>query len=355
MSRVVDASPPLPPSVFLSRPRKDLPFPLGEPGSRIYARARQGVWHGVRALGLEEGDEVLTPAFHHGSEIEALRRAGLECRFYDGVEPDEGELEALLSARTKALYLIHYLGQPQDAPRWRRWASDRGLFLIEDGAQSWLAACPEGPVGSFGDLAVFCLYKTYGVPDGAAAVCARPLPAPRASAGRGPLVAAKLQASWIAGRWVAPARMRRSGGGSYDPEEDFALGDPDLGPSGVSTALIRRLATPATAERRRERFAILRAELGEWLSSAFADPGPGASPYVFPVEVDDKAAFVDRLRRLGVRAMNLWSVPHPSLPAEQYPLSAGLRRRVVGLPVHQEVQSPDLRGMVAEAYRLAVG
>ena len=179
--------PPLPPSVHLRR-RRELPFPLREEGCRLFALGRHALWHGVRALGLEPRDEILVPAYHHGSEVEALTRAGLACRFYggsDGLQPDESELEALIGPRTRALFLIHYLGFPQELARWRRWCDERDLLLIEDAAQAWLAHCDGVPVGSVGDLAIFCLYKTYGVPDGAALVSRRPpaQPSRRASLG----------------------------------------------------------------------------------------------------------------------------------------------------------------------------
>jgi dTDP-4-amino-4,6-dideoxygalactose transaminase len=128
----------------------------------LFERARHGLWHGLRALGLGDDDEVLVPAYHHGSEIEALVRAGLTCRFYEaseGLAPDERELEALLGPRTRALHLIHYLGFPQEATRWRAWCEERGLFLIEDAAQAWLGSLEGRPLGSFGDIAIFCLYK----------------------------------------------------------------------------------------------------------------------------------------------------------------------------------------------------
>src|SRR5205823_10573872 len=55
------------------------PFPLADPRCRLVTRARHGLWLGVRALGLGPGDEVLVPAYHHGSEVEALVRAGVTC------------------------------------------------------------------------------------------------------------------------------------------------------------------------------------------------------------------------------------------------------------------------------------
>ena len=64
------------------------------------------------------------------------------------------------------MYLIHYLGFPQDAPGWLRWCRERGLLLIEDAAQAWLASVGGRPLGSFGDMAIFSFYKAVGVPEG---------------------------------------------------------------------------------------------------------------------------------------------------------------------------------------------
>jgi hypothetical protein len=59
-------------------------------------------------------------ACDHGSEVEALVRARLACRFYDvgqSPEPDEREPEALLDTSVRAPFLIHYLELPQNAVR----------------------------------------------------------------------------------------------------------------------------------------------------------------------------------------------------------------------------------------------
>ena len=47
-------------------------------------------------------------------------------------------------------------------------------MLIEDAAQAWLATRDGTPVGSHGDLAFFCLYKSVGLPEGAALVMRSP-------------------------------------------------------------------------------------------------------------------------------------------------------------------------------------
>ncbi|HEV2075181.1 MAG TPA: aminotransferase class V-fold PLP-dependent enzyme, partial [Thermoleophilaceae bacterium] len=282
--------PPLDPRTYARRAQRELPFPLEEERCRIFHLARHGLVRGLTALGLRPGDQVLAPAYHHGSEIEALVRSGLGCRFYEATEtlaPDPDELEASLGPRVRALHLIHYLGFPQDAVRWRRWCDERGLLMIEDAAQAWLAGA-ERPVGSLGDLAIFSLYKTLGVPGGGAVVCAAPLPAP---GGRPALHAARLakaHRSWVALRWprLAHPRQVRSGppGGGVG-EGEFAVGDPDTPPSMLTRFLLRRLEPAGAPERRRQNYRFLLDRLGGLVPPPFADLPGGASPFAFPVAV----------------------------------------------------------------------
>src|SRR6267143_688900 len=67
-----------------------------------------------------------------------------------------------------ALYVIHYAGFPQDMQAARQLAGELGVPLIEDCALALLSSEGERPLGSFGDLSVFCLYKTLPVPNGGA-------------------------------------------------------------------------------------------------------------------------------------------------------------------------------------------
>src|SRR5919198_5232679 len=202
-ARRLPAWPPLPPAVWLQPLRGELPFPLEDPRCRLFSRGRHGLWLGLRTLGLAPGDAVLAPAYHHGSEIEVLARLGLECRFYgltQRLEPDEEQLQSLLGPAVRALQLVHYLGHPQDAARWRRWCDERGLLLIEDAAMAWLAETPNGPVGMHGDIAIYCLYKSFGLPDGAALLSREAPEAPRARGAWQLRAVAGLHAAWLVQR-----------------------------------------------------------------------------------------------------------------------------------------------------------
>lgn len=349
---LIPALAPLPPSVWTRRPAAELPFPLGEPGCRLFSRARHALYRALSEL-VEPGGEILAPAFHHGSEIEAFERADLVCRFYGGtdmLEPDEEELESLLTPHTRALHLIHYLGFPQDVACWRRWCDERGLLLVEDAAQAWLSTDRGRPVGSSGDVAVFCLYKTFGLPDGAALLTRQATNGALPHGRRGLGWMAMEHALWLAMRtravaWVSDHRAPRLGTIEYT----VGLGDP-APPSAATLAALPRVVDARAAERRREHYRRYLELLPGLAAAAFRELPEGASPFMFPVVFQDKPRALERLRRLRVRALNFWSAPHPSLPTEQFPTAMELRRTLVGLPVHQELRAGDVE-RAADAVR----
>ena len=351
----LEVMPPLPIGVYARSAAQTLPFPLGEPTCRLYSRARHGLFQGVLALGLRAGDEVLAPAYHHGSEIEALLRAGLQPRFYEATEtlaPDEDELERALRPQTRALYLVHALGFPQDAARWRAWCDERGLLLVEDAAQAWLATSADSrPVGVWGDLGIFCLYKTFGIPDGAALVCTAAPPGPSARGRRGLRPLLDRHRSWLRSRSAWPERLDgQRAPAPYDAALDFGLGDPSEPPARASRLVLPRVVDASAADRRRTNYALLLEELSDRVAGPFAKLTEGASPFAFPVQADDKERLLATLRAAAIDAVDLWRVPHPALPAERFPAAARLRASVAAVPVHQELRVHDLE-RIAEALR----
>jgi perosamine synthetase len=353
----VSVRPPLPPSLYLRRQSNEQPFPLGEAGCRLFARARHALWQGVQTLGLGQGDEVLVPAYHHGSEIEALIRVGVTCRFYEAttsLEPDPAELEALLSPSTRALYLIHYLGFPQDVDRWREWCDARGLLLFEDAAQAWLAHRDGKPVGSVGDLSIFCLYKTFGLPDGAALISSNPPPS-LTPLDRKISAIGTRHAAWVVGRSGILATAART---IWAPEEstddhEFSLGDPSP-PTSALDALLGRVVDTSAAATRRAHYELLLADLGDLALPALRDLPSGASPFAFPLVTARKAELLGRLRANGIDALDFWSIAHSSLPSG-FPRAAELRRSIVGVPVHQELRRTDLERIVRTVRRRTNG
>jgi dTDP-4-amino-4,6-dideoxygalactose transaminase len=336
-----------------------LPFPLEDPRHRVFARARHGLWHGIHALGIRPGDVVLAPAYHHGSEIEALERAGIVCRFYgvdDALRPDEDALERLLGSDVRALYLIHYFGFPQDVGRWRDWCTSHRVLLIEDAAMALLSYRDGRPIGSVGDLAIYCLYKTFALPDGGAMICPRRTPYPRGDRRFGVIHAALRNGSWLAQRSRAVATIHAAIGGDREPDwgHDFGLGDPATRPSRMTTALIPRIVEWKAAQRRRSNYGVLQREIGDRVEALFDEAPVGACPIAFLFRIDprQRGSAHESLAAQGVRLARFWQVPHPSVPSNGFDRSRELRSSVVGLPVHQELSANDLDRIV-DAFRKA--
>ncbi len=356
MATWIPAWTPLSPSVWLCRPSQVLPFPLGEPGCTLHALGRHAIFHGARALGLSDRDEILAPAYHAGSDIEALRVLGARFRFYDATDslaPDPDELESLLGPDTRALFLIHHLGFPQDAVRWRRWCDERNLLLIEDAAQSWLATWDGAPLGSYGDMALVCMYKMLPLADGAALITRAPLqqpsptPAPFGLAGVG-----HSHGSWLGHRIgsVGAARsLLRQRSNDFDPASYVQLGDPDLAPTRLSLALLRRLAASSedVRERRRANYEFLLSRLAEFVPPPFDRLPRGACPWMLPVTSPAKHDLLAHLRRRRIGAMDFWSARHPALTGDSHPNALARGNTTVAIGVHQELRSDDLGRIVA--------
>ena len=353
----ISVRPSLPWAVYKTAPVSPLPWPLSEDGCRLYARARHGLWHGLRALGLGPGDELLVPAYHHGSEVEAIVQAGITCRFYESppdLVPDAGELEELLGKHPgiRGLFLVHYLGFPQDSGRWRRWCDERDLLLIDDAAQAFRATHDGRAVGSLADLAVFCIYKTYGVIDGAAMICARPPSPPEVRAPARGAQTLRRNLATLAQRSSALARLRArvSRSGAYSIARDFGLGTPDSAPARATQALLPRVLATDAAVQRRDNYRYLLARLEDSVPEVWQELPEGASPFCFPVACAAKERVWRGLVAAGVIALNLWSVPHPLLAVDHFPSARWFRDHVLGLPVHQGL-GPRTLDRVVEVFR----
>jgi len=304
----VGLSPALRPGGVRLRAQDPLPFPLGEPGCRLVGHAARVMPAALRALGLVPGQPVLVPALHHGPEVEALRSAGLECRTYGAagaVAPVGEELEELADPDVRALYLIHQLGFPQPADRWRAWCRERGLLLIEDCSHAWRArhadrpvGSGDGAVGSSGGLAIFSVDAMLPLPAGDAVLARLPNGSP----------------AW--GRYAtAGPRMR--------------------------LRALRHLHADI-ASRRRSNYRRLAGEIGDAVARPFADVPEGACPWVLPVVDQRPAALLERLERAGIGAVELWGGARASSASVPW-----LEGGAVGVPVHQGLREPELDRIAA--------
>src|SRR5262249_61002951 len=108
---------------------------------------------------------------HHGVEVEAVRAAGARIVYYRvdaNMRIDLDDLARKAAAPDVcALYVTHFVGFAQPIADAYKLARARGLRLFEDCALALFSRTASGiPLGTFGDAACFCLYKTLPVPHG---------------------------------------------------------------------------------------------------------------------------------------------------------------------------------------------
>jgi len=94
----------------------------------------------MMALGLQPGDEVITPSFTYIATTEVIALLGLKPVFVD-VDPrtfciDAAAIERAITPKTRAIVPVHLYGQPAPMEAIMRIAEAHGLFVIEDNAQA---------------------------------------------------------------------------------------------------------------------------------------------------------------------------------------------------------------------------
>jgi perosamine synthetase len=124
----------------------------------------------VAALRLGTGDEVIMPSFTIISCASAIIRAGATPVVVDSdprtANMDVTQIESKITARTKAIMVVHIYGLPVDMVPVLELAERHGLKVIEDAAEQIGQACRGRPCGSFGDLSTFSFYPNKHVTTG---------------------------------------------------------------------------------------------------------------------------------------------------------------------------------------------
>lgn len=116
------------------------------------------------ALGIEKGSEVITVSNTAVPTVSAIVDAGYKPVFCD-VDLDTYNLsienfESLITKKTKAVVVVHLYGHPANLVELRKICRERGIFIIEDCAQSHGAKLNNKFCGTFGDTAAFSFYPT---------------------------------------------------------------------------------------------------------------------------------------------------------------------------------------------------
>ena len=118
----------------------------------------------LKALGIGQGDEVITTPFSFIASSSAITHAGAKPVFAD-IEEDTYNIspKCILDAitkKTRAIIVVHLYGQCADMDAINKIAKKYNLYVIEDACQAHGAEYNGKKAGSMGDVGCFSFYPT---------------------------------------------------------------------------------------------------------------------------------------------------------------------------------------------------
>jgi CDP-4-dehydro-6-deoxyglucose reductase, E1 len=118
-------------------------------------------------IDLNPGDEVLVPAVSWATTYYPLQQYGLKLRFVD-IDLDTLNMDLDLAAaaigpRTKAVFAVNILGNPNDFDRLQALCDEHGLVLIEDNCESLGATFKGRQAGTFGIMGTYSAFFSHHI------------------------------------------------------------------------------------------------------------------------------------------------------------------------------------------------
>ncbi|MBY6140863.1 DegT/DnrJ/EryC1/StrS family aminotransferase [Leisingera daeponensis] len=358
-SRVIPKSPPL----RLHLRRNALPFPFGSPHTSLTRNGRFAIREGLRALGLPKGAKVLLPAWHCGSEADAVLAAGMKISLYRLQQDLSADLDdirrQLQGGAVAAVYAIHYFGYPQPLRELQALAREHGAAVIEDVALGLFSCTPDGAsLGGQGDMSVFSLVKTLPLPDGGALWLRRPcckatdrltaMPLRPALAG----LKGVLRRGIAAPRPVAdaPAHLLEA----WHPRAGISETDMGGRISPFSRILLRMADSGKVRAAHRANFKTLQDNVPRHagMHSLMPDLPAGACPAFFPLFTRNADRVHAALHAENIQSVRFWRQFHHAVDLASHPEAEALKRSVLRLPVHPGLRPQDLQRICAVLHQI---
>jgi hypothetical protein len=334
--------------------------------------ARNAIFHGLRALGIQPGEKVLVPAYLCTAAIEPIEHFGAEVEFYaiqrDCV-PDWADLEARIRGNVRAILAVHYFGFPCDIEKFRGLRERHNLFLIEDCAHVLDGVPSPQRLGEAGDFSVFSPRKFLPIFDGGRLRLGRPSPGFEVRCQfESPLFTLRVAKDLVDRRKAPTASLlppAATGKLADDKKRSSAPPEPlhvlpngteflpwmaDFPMSRLSRHLARHFPLLDIAAKRRANYHGLleRVSRFEGVRPLFDRLPDGVVPWVLPLTIGERCDAHTALRARGIPAVTWGGVRDSRVSAAEFPDADFLYDGLVFLPIHQSLKEADL-DRIAEA------
>ena len=114
------------------------------------------------ALDIKAGDEVIVPSFTYIASVNAISYVGATPVFVESIkrnwQVDPEDIKRKITAKTKAIMVVHLYGHPCDMNAIAKICKDHNLRLIEDCSEAIGSYYENKHVGGFGDISTFSFF-----------------------------------------------------------------------------------------------------------------------------------------------------------------------------------------------------
>ncbi len=300
-----------------------------------------GLFLSLLALGLGQGDEVITSPFTFIASATTIMMTGARPVFVD-IDPvslniDPQRIEAAMTERTKAILPVEVFGNPAGFDEICRVARRRRVAVVEDSCEALGSALGGKKAGTFGAISVFAFY-----------------PNKQITTGEGGMIL--TDDGRLADACVSLRNQGRAPGGGWLAHErlgyNFRLSDINCALGVVQLSRIEEIKA-----RRRQVAAWYREILADEdrLIVPQEEPGCEISWFVFVVQLAEKFGIEQRDRilremtRQGIQVGNYFPPVHlQPFIAERYghrpgdfPVAESVSRRTIALPFHNHLTQDE--------------
>ena len=328
----------------------------------LFSHARGALLYYLTKLkSVKKRSEVLLPDYICDDLVSAIKSAGFNVTYYlvqDDLGPDTGDVIKKASDKTLAVLVVHYFGFLSSSVNILRHLNHRDISLIDDCAHVLFHDDKTASRVFKGDAAIFSLKKQYPVPDGGL-LLTRDLrlapegferyPATRMNLG-------KFLTKHILGS-VTLSPARRYGEETYY-DKSF---DGVRNISSVSeNILTRHVDADSIIKTRRDNFyyyvnVLRRRGITDRIEILYSELRDFEVPYMFPVKFKgDNEELIGTLRREGIPAISWPTLPNEVRESGQYKAAQELRKRIVLLPLHQDIGRVHIDHIVKK-FKNAIG
>ncbi len=288
----------------------------------------------LRALGIGQGDEVITAANSFIATSEAITMTGAKVVFAD-CDPetyniDTEQVSRLLTSRTRAVVPVHLYGRPADMLSITNLASKHGLFVVEDAAQAHGAEINGRRVGALGQAGCFSFYPAKNL----------------GAYGDGGAIVTNDEALATKCRMIANhGRISK-----YDHEFEGINSRLDTLQAAILKVKLKHLDT--WTEKRRAAADCYRNLLKDApVVTPAVSKGTRHVYHLFVIRVKDREAVMRELKNRGIETGIHYPIALPNLMAyrylgyrpEDFPVATAYSQEILSLPMFPEISKEQLQ------------